>query len=664
MSTPNVIRPRTCSERCGAACFTCAQGVGEYAAQCGRSLSPKSLTGAKRCGVCAGITMLFAIAIIVQAILVPPLLHRELVKGLHKAVVLDDPASEQFAKWEDNRETPLVLSTYVYHIENPLEILAGEKPRLKEMGPYVYKQRTINFNWTFGDEETGEQGMDVRRRVLHFRSFNTYEFDRAASVGDEHTNVTTINMPFISIRAAYEVDPGVAVFSLFKFMGKYAEGGEDVRLFANVTVREVLLGWHDPVVAIMPPMGKRKWRGYLNGYDSIEDFLGDTQCEGKHCAAHFWNSIYTGRDDTFKRNREFLRWHNQSFVATCKHPDATDLCVPSKQVPAWFNHSGAAALRGNDGSVFQLPVNERSKPAIFFPPFMRSIDLEFKKTHSYKDVPLMQFGLPSTFWLNSTEHPPNERFWQNGPTGLLNMSTVQGNIPLYVSQPRFFETDPSLAALVNASYLAPADAKHTPQTMFEVEPESGVTFHVATASQVNLFVSPLPVPHDPDSEEPPEDPWFQHMQSMYFPVMWAAADGGIADSDATIITEVLGVIHLSQTGGFIIGISLAVLGVLYLFLSWRAYDLESSRHLAAVRSLITSEGDGAAAGANLGAAGGAPPSASMLDSSMLIMQDDKDKPNNGYGAQRRMSDADEIDISYREQSTSAQPNTKGAYQQM
>jgi hypothetical protein len=523
------------------------------------------------------------------------------------------------------------------------------------------QQYSKNYDLAFGSNAT-DFSPNNSRRTLAFRTYTWYEFAPDLSVGDELTNVTTVNMPFVSMRSYYEaLGDYISIYDLYTLFSKYKGSTEAQRLFINRTVHEVLFGWEDPVISLI----NQKYRGYIKNYPSFNESLLDLM------EPQFMQQIYTGAQDTFPQIRQYLMWHNQSYIATCQVPYATDLCYLPDQIPAWHNNSNGppnadtdgrpsnvALLRGNDGSIFPTPINEQTTPTIYFSPLIRSVDLQYKKPTTFKGVPLLQFGFPDTFFSNSMNYPPNGAYYQDGPNGLINMTIVQGNIPIYVSQPRFTGADAALSAAIDCAYLGPATADAVPGTIFEVEPESGVTFHVLTSSQVNLFLSPLsPMPPHAKPYLPNETvSWFADLKPVYFPVMWAQEEGGIDDADAKVITEVLGLIAISQIGGLVIGIVLAVLAVIYLFLSWRAYDLESNRHISAVRSLLSSS-DAASSGGVLVDGG------SLLDSSVLTMQEERAKYSNGGGlsshSARREGEVEEIDISYRVVGSAA----NGSYQQ-
>lgn len=570
--------------------------------------------------------------------------------GLQDAVILDDPTSSQYQKWVN--PAPLTLTAYVYHVVNPVELIEGATPIIEEMGPYVYHQYTTNYDLAYGNDATDfppESSSENKRRTIAFRTYSWYEFIPELSVGPETDNLTTVNMPFVSMRAYYE-SKGMytPIYDLFTMFSTYKGSTEAERLFSNRTVHEALFGWEDPTLELLD----QTYRGYITNYASFNASLLNPYND------QFMNIIYTGTGDDLAQVRNYLVYHNQSFIATCPLPSATDMCDLELEIPAWNNNtngpplangdpSDVAVLRGNDGSVFPTPINEQSVLTTYYTPFIRSIDLEYIQPSTYKGVPLLQFGFPPEFFANSTVYPPNAAYFQDGPNGLINLTDVQGTIPLYVSPPRFGGLaadatfgDTTLAGALNISFLG--SASEISGTIYEVEPQSGVTFHVLTSSQVNVYISPLPnMPPHAGSYLPNETvSWFANMKPVYLPAMWAQAEGGIDDHDASTVTAVLWIIDASQYGGLIIGIILAVLAVAYLFLSWRTWDLENTRHLSAVRSLLASHSAGVCV-----VDGG-----SLLDASVLVMHDDLDREREHDGQQppspSRRGIAD-IDITYR-----------------
>jgi len=217
---------RSCGGFCGGECGGCASRSCQRAADWLTSTGPQTPKGAKKCGACSACLLLFALALIIQAFIIPNALHNAVVSSLQKAVVLDDMSSDNFQRWANNSDNPLLLSAYVYDIQNAEEVLQGAKPHIVERGPYVYKQYVLNFNTTFadihGNPSNDSDPSPSSRRTLFYRTYSSYEFVPELSVetSDVATQVTTLNMPFVSIRAAEEAQDLYAAIEFFFYSGE------------------------------------------------------------------------------------------------------------------------------------------------------------------------------------------------------------------------------------------------------------------------------------------------------------------------------------------------------------------------------------------------------------------------------------------------------------
>jgi len=108
------------------------------------------------------------------------------------------PGSKRLATWL----VPPVqahLTGYGFHVTNPEEVMRGEKPIVKEVGPFVYKAVTIKDSV---DQETGESHLVYGEdgETLTYRPRKFYYLDRAQSTGgDPDTTFLTVpNVPLLT----------------------------------------------------------------------------------------------------------------------------------------------------------------------------------------------------------------------------------------------------------------------------------------------------------------------------------------------------------------------------------------------------------------------------------------------------------------------------------
>uniref|UniRef100_A0A183SIE6 PBPe domain-containing protein n=1 Tax=Schistocephalus solidus TaxID=70667 RepID=A0A183SIE6_SCHSO len=89
------------------------------------------------------------------------------------------------------------FSIYMYNITNPNEILHGQRPRLQEVGPYVYWYEVltcsffITLTYVLVREISAKENVTPvtfgARSSLSYMKRTTYTFDRSLSVGDPST---------------------------------------------------------------------------------------------------------------------------------------------------------------------------------------------------------------------------------------------------------------------------------------------------------------------------------------------------------------------------------------------------------------------------------------------------------------------------------------------
>ncbi|XP_072117013.1 lysosome membrane protein 2-like isoform X3 [Mobula birostris] len=94
--------------------------------------------------------------------------------------------SEAYKNWKDP-PVPVYMQIFFFHIENPEEILKGNQPMVREVGPYTYMELRHRSNVLLFDNAT-----------ISAATQKSFIFQPAMSVGDPRVDViTTINIPFV-----------------------------------------------------------------------------------------------------------------------------------------------------------------------------------------------------------------------------------------------------------------------------------------------------------------------------------------------------------------------------------------------------------------------------------------------------------------------------------
>lgn len=86
------------------------------------------------------------------------------------------------------RGTPLKTKIYIFELTNGVGFLRGQKPVLREHGPFVFDVKKIRNNVTWFDNE---------RKVSYYEK-TVFHFDRQSSVADlKDYKINVINLPFV-----------------------------------------------------------------------------------------------------------------------------------------------------------------------------------------------------------------------------------------------------------------------------------------------------------------------------------------------------------------------------------------------------------------------------------------------------------------------------------
>jgi hypothetical protein len=101
-----------------------------------------------------------------------------ILKLIYSKLVLN-PKNPSFELWKD-LPLPIFQKFYFFNVTNPSEVQKnGDRPRLQEVGPFVYRMDIKKNQINFSDSEES----------ITFTETMTYYFERQLSVGDQNLKV-------------------------------------------------------------------------------------------------------------------------------------------------------------------------------------------------------------------------------------------------------------------------------------------------------------------------------------------------------------------------------------------------------------------------------------------------------------------------------------------
>ncbi|XP_071798477.1 scavenger receptor class B member 1-like [Asterias amurensis] len=418
-----------------------------------------------------------------------PFAFEALIGFILNKMMIIDPSSLVYQEWQ-NPSLPVYQRFYFFDLQNPDEVLKGGTPEVKEIGPYSYRLFLPKENISFNSNDT-----------VTFLQKYRYVFDPSESVGSEHDVFTSANIPMWSVVYMFRDAPKFLQVILAGIIGSVGE-----EPFIQLSVRQFVWGYDEPLF---------KW---LN--EKFPD-LGLPE----EFSEEF--GFLLGRNDT-----EFGEYTVFTGVENISSVNLVDKFNGLPELNHWTSDY-ANQIVGTDGMMYHQDIKEDELLNLFHPDLCRSMPYTYVKDDELKGVPLKMFGIAPWAYQNSSVFPENEGFKVNDrdsvPTGLMRVDPCRFGSPMAVSNPHFFEGDPSLLQQVKG--LKPDAEKH--RNSFSIEPTLGMPFKLRMRIQVNQYMEKNDIIKQTGDVE-----------TMYMPVFWF--ENGVTATDILISYYDLG-INLSGT---------------------------------------------------------------------------------------------------------------------
>ncbi|XP_017886881.1 scavenger receptor class B member 1 [Ceratina calcarata] len=359
-----------------------------------------------------------------------------------------------------------LTKVYIFNVTNADNFLHyNEKPKLQEVGPFVYKEDMEKVNIVFHDNGTVSY---QHKKILNF----VPELSK-----DKDLRVIVPNIPLLTLSTQSKSLPRIITVGLSMFLS-----GMKMKPFVPVTAQELVFGYNDPLVSIAHrffpktrrPMSKM---GLLVGRNGTLNEV---------------STIFTGHTDM----REFGLINRLNGLDRLQY---------------WPN-APCNSIRASEGSFF--PPRDQTGADIIHvwdKDLCRTLPLKYRgpteKSGIKADLytpPEGVFGRPKG---NATE---NECFCSDDMStcpsdGLQNISPCQYSAPVYISFPHFYKADPNLLNAVHG--LKPNVDIH--ETYFKIQPKLGVPLEGKVRIQLNLKV-----------ERQPQIGVVSSFPDIMFPIMW------------------------------------------------------------------------------------------------------------------------------------------------
>ncbi len=433
-----------------------------------------------------------------------------LFRMVERSALVIRPGSQVYPDFV-NVPFPVVTSIYVFNVTNAAAVTSeGAKPRLVELGPYVYHEHHNRTKIEFNPENG----------TVTFQQARTYHFRAEASSGSLEDEVVTLNVPAAAINEkAADTFPVVrrAIDVLLKNLTE--------ELFVRKTVRELLFdGYRDPLLDKLPP-----WVPAPR--DMPDKFAYYYGRNGSDWTDGVFN-MFTGETGLSKLGL-VARWNY-----TSKLP---------------YYEGSCGQVRGG-GDVLP-PGCDRTSVEFFSNDLCRPMRLDFESSAVYREVDVYAYTVTDMFFANESKNRENWCFDPNHrrlPSGVFDIGPCRQDAPVLMSQPHFYQADPFYLRQVSSG-LSPAKGRH--ETRFLVEPATGIPAKVLARFQVNLFLRKVK-----DIE------LFRFLRDRLFvPTVWFEAKVELSEEAMRSVNDLSRLGNVFRVcGGFLIVVSLFAASVLAL----------------------------------------------------------------------------------------------------
>jgi len=482
----------------------------------------------KSTGYCCWVTLGFGCLFLLLGIITLICGNSLLSKAILKTMALK-PDSDRLQSWLTPPVQPH-LEGFAFNVLNPEEVVQGGKPRLKEVGPFIYKAVTVKDSVDHGSGHVNLQ-YDEGGETLTYRPRKFYTIDLEKSVGDpDKTFITVPNIPFFTGMAKFR-DAGFLKSTKVSAILKNGRATP----FINVSFSGLLWGYDDelPCLTKSRPNECGVDDGALDLFENDEDEDDDDwddedwKRKKREVGGRQKRSAEEG-DDLRTLDHDKITKEKAAFVdckcewglfrdrnVTLRKPvtinhGMTDLSKKgwvskfdgSPVLNWWKAGSECDQVGGQDGGTLYPGTKKTDNLEMFISLMCRKINLQYEKDVQYDELNSLRFVPPANALGSADDTDPKTKNEANKcycmkeegfdcfKSGVLNMapcktrSDLPKGAPIALSYPHFYQADAQYLNAVEG--LKPNKEKH--QFYVDISPEFGFPLAIRPRFQLNVVI--------------------------------------------------------------------------------------------------------------------------------------------------------------------------------
>uniref|UniRef100_A0A182NIB7 Sensory neuron membrane protein 2 n=1 Tax=Anopheles dirus TaxID=7168 RepID=A0A182NIB7_9DIPT len=283
--------------------------------------------------------------------------------------------TDQYKRWEALPQ-PLDFKVYIFNVTNPHEVMQGRRPKVVEVGPYIYFQYRQKDNVRFSRD----------RSKVHFSQQQMYVFDPESSYPlTENDDLTVLNMHMNSILQIAEDETYDSLRLINAELNRIF--GRPDTMFLRTTPKQFL----------------------FDGVPFCVNVIGIAKAICKEIEKRNTKTIRTMPDGSLRFS--FFSHKNMTddgmftINTGIKDPAQTQMIEQwngRTTLEVWNNRSSGLAsscnkIHGTDGSGYPPFRTGIERMTIFSTDICRTVDIKLTGASSYEGIPALRYEIDGNF---------------------------------------------------------------------------------------------------------------------------------------------------------------------------------------------------------------------------------------------------------------------------